>query len=215
MTKEKIGLSLIFIFVFSSLGMGLWLYEIVEIKKWAGLNWLSDQLYSPFIAALLAVFAFMTPFLVNKQLTLKNAIVSINIFYTVNIICFQIGKQLCYELYSRFWLLSGTSSDILLIPLIGLALFIFLGLSYWFVTNKFVKKNKKLNSFFITILLLLSIPLSLLTIQINSGFGSGTDWVDTVKMGYPIFWITMLLGFSGLIIARQPDINKIEKRNEH
>ena len=211
MTKEKIGLSLIFIFVFSSLGMGLWLYEIVEIKKWAGLNWLSDQLYSPFIAALLAVFAFITPFLVNKQLTLKNAIVSINIFYTVNIICFQIGKDLCYELYSRFWLLSGTSTHFLLIPFIGLALFIFLGLSYWFITHKLIKKNKKINVLFVTLLLLLSVPLSLLTIQVNSGFGSGTDWVDTVKMGYPIFWITMLLGFSGLLIARQPNIIEIIK----
>ncbi len=126
--------------------------------------------------------------------------------YSINVICFYLGKQLCYEMYSRFGWLSGTSTEIILIPFQGLALFIFLGLSYWLTAHKLLKKNKKINVFFITILLLLSIPLSLLTIQINSGFGSGTGWVDAVKMGYPVFWITMLLGLSGLLITRQTEL---------
>lgn len=211
MTTGRIWISLIIIFVFSILGLGLWLYEIVEIKTWFGLNWLSEPLYSPFLAALFAVFAFMTPFIVNKQLTIKKALVSISILYTINIICFQIGKQLCFEMYSRFFWFSETTSNTLLIPIKGLFLFIFLGFAYWLTTYKLIKENKKINLFFITVLLLLTIPLSLLTIQINTGFGSGTNWVDAVKMGYPIFWISMLLGFSGLIISKQPFLMKINK----
>lgn len=210
MITGRIWISLIIIFVFSILGLGLWLYEIVEIKTWFGLNWLSEPLYSPFLAALFSVFAFMTPFFVNKQLTIKKALVSIIILYTINIICFQIGKQLCFEIYNRFFWFSETTSTTLLIPVKGLFLFIFIGFAYWLTTHKLIKENKKINIFFITTLLLLTIPLSLLTIQINSGFGAGTGWVDAVKMGYPVFWISMLLGFSGLMIIRQPFLNKLD-----
>ncbi len=184
--------------------MGLWLYEIVEIKTWASLNWLSGQLYSPFLATLFSVFAFMTPFFISRQLTIKKTIICILIFYTTNIICFQIGEQICNAIYSKFWWLAGTATDLILIALMTLALFIFLGLSYRLTTHKLIKKNKKINVLFITMLLLLTIPLSWMTIYINTGFGHGTDWVDAVKMGYPIFWTTILLGLIGLIIARQP-----------
>lgn len=208
MITGRIWISLIIIFFFSILGLCFWLYEIVEIKTLFGLTWLSEPLYSPFLAALFSVFAFMTPFFVNKQLTIKKALVSIIILYTINIICFQIGKQLCFEMYSRFSWFSETTSTTLLIPVKGLFLFIFLSFAYWLTTHKLIKENKKINMVFITALLLLTIPLSLLTIQINSGFGSGTGWVDAVKMGYPVFWITMLLGLSGLMITRQPFLNK-------
>lgn len=211
MITVRIWISLIIIFVFSILGLGLWLYDIVEIKTWFGLNWLSEPLYSPFLAALFSVLAFMTPFFVNKQLTIKKALVSIIILYTINIICFQIGKQLCFEMYSRFFWFSETTSTTLLIPIKGVFLFIFLGFAYWLTTYKLIKENKKINIVFIMALLLLAIPLSLLTIQINPGFGSGTGWVDSVKMGYPIFWVSMLLGFSGLIISKQPFLMKINK----
>ena len=73
-------------------------------------------------------------------------------------------------------------------------------------THKLIKKNKKINVLFITLLLLLIIPLSLLTIQIYTGFGHGTDWIDAVKMGYPIFWTTMFLGLIGLIISSQKNL---------
>jgi hypothetical protein len=211
MTTRNLWTTTTITFILSTAGMSFWLYEILEIKGWYSLNWLSGQLYSPYIATLFSVFAFMTPFFINRQLTAKKTIICIIIFYMTNIICFQIGKQLCYTIYSKFWLLSSVTTDLILILLIALVLFIFIGLSYRLTTHRLIRKNKKINMLFITLLLLLSIPLSLLTIQINRGFGSGTDWVDAVKMGYPIFWTTMLLGLIGIIIARQPDLVTTDK----
>ena len=204
MRIEKNLISAILIFFLSSLGMALWLYEIVEIKTWNSLSWLNGQLYSPFLATLFSVFSFMTPFFINKKLTVKKAIIPFIIFFTINIICFQIGKFLCYKMNSKCWWLSnkGTINNTIVMILTALSLFIFLGFSYRLTTCKLMKMNKTINTFFITFLLLLAIPLSLLTIQINPGFGSGTDWVDAVKMGYPIFWISMLLGLIGIILAR-------------
>jgi hypothetical protein len=200
-TTRNIFTTVIIIFLLSAMGTSLWLYEILKIKGWYSLNWLNEQLYSPYIAALIAVVAFITPFIINKQPLTKKIIFAAILLYSVSIICFEVGKQLCYTLYCRFcfW----TTKDIILIFLISFMLFPFLGLFYWLVTHKFIKKNKKTNILFISLFLLSVIPLSLVTIKINTGFGNGTDWVDAVKMGYPIFWITMLLGFTGMVIAKQ------------
>ena len=195
------------IFFLSAVGMSMWLFEIFEIKGWYSLNWLSGQLYSPFIDALLAVVAFITPLITTKQTSTKNIILPIVILYTVNIICYLVGRQLCYTLYCRycFW----TTKEIALILIIAFILFVFLGVAYWFVTDKFISQNKKINILLITIFTLMTIPLSLFTIRIYSGLGTGSDWVDAVKMGYPVFWIIFVLGLSGIIIARQ--INYLSK----
>ncbi len=212
MAIRKILTSAIIIFFLASVGMALWLYEIAEIKTWCSLNWVREELYSPFFISLIPVLAFMTPFFVNRQLAALSSIISIIILYAANMICFLIGAQLCYEQYDKLFLLVLSSDEhyFIFATLKGFSLYLFLGFTYWLTTHTFLKKNKKINAFFITLLLVLTIPLSLLTIQINTGFGSGTDWVDAVKMGYPIFWTTMLLGLTGIIIARQPNISQTQ-----
>ena len=180
------------------------------MKGWYGLSWLTDQLYSPYIVVLIVIFSFFTPFIVSKQMATKTMIPSAIILYTVNMLCFELGKHLCYALYCRFCL--WKTKDIVLIFLIAFILFVLLGITYWLVTNKLIKKNKKINILLITLFAMFSIPLSLLTIKINTGFGTQSDWVDVVKMGYPIFWIIMALGFSAIIIARQRKIIQTQQK---
>ena len=204
MTTRNLWTATALIFLLSTIGMNLWLYEILKIKGRHSLNWLTGQVYSPYIATLIVVLAFMTPFITSRRVITKKTIFAIIILYAASIFCFEIGKQLCYALYCRFcfW----TTKDILLIFSIAFILFLFLGVVYWFVTNKLIKKNKKVNILFISFLAIEAIPLSLLTILINTGFGSQTGWVDTVKMGYPIFWTTMLFGLAGILIEKQKNI---------
>lgn len=201
MTTRNLSIAITIILILSTVGMSVWLFEILKIKGWYGLNWLSGQFYSPYIATLIAVFAFMTPFIFNKQTTTKKIILATIILYAVNMLCFEAGKHVCYTMYCSFcfW----TSKDSILLFTIATALFAFLGFAYWFVTNKLIKKIKKINMLMITLLALSVIPLSLLTIQVNTGFGTNTDWIDSVKMGYPIFWTTTALGLSGIRIAKQ------------
>jgi hypothetical protein len=195
MTIKNLLTAILIIFILSAVGMGLWLYEILKIKGWYSLTWLSEQLYSPFIATLFAVFAFMTPFVVCKQTTAKKIIFSTIILYVISILCFSVGKDLCYALYGRFYF--WKTQDIVLYLSTGIILFPSLGIIYWFVTNQFIKKNKKINMLFITIFIIGVIPISIFTIELNKGFSTQSGWVDVVKMGYPIFWITMALGLSG------------------
>lgn len=201
MTTRNFWISTALIIFLSLAGLGLWLYEIFKLKGWYSLNWLDGQLYSPYVATLMAVLAFMTPFIISKQVNAKKIILPAIILYVVSILYFEAGKKLCYALYCRFcfWAMK----ELIMIFSATFILFAFLSISFWLVTDKLIRRNKKINMLFIGIITFAAIPLSLLSIQLNPGFGSQTGWIDTVKMGYPIFWITLLLGFSGILIARQ------------
>ena len=200
-TVRNIVTSAIVSFILSVAGMALWLFEVIRIKGWHGLNWLHGHLYSPYVAALLAFFAFIVPFIAIKQVASVKMIFPVFLLYIVNIFCFEAGRQVCYALYGRYYF--WDTKELVLFLSFAFILYLFLALAYWFVANKLIKKNRKINILLIMLFTMLSIPLSLLAIRINTGFGMGVDWVDAVKMGYPIFWTTMALGLSGIIIASQ------------
>ena len=74
------------------------------------------------------------------------------------------------------------------------------------MSNVWMKKNKKANAIFIDLFALLTIPLSMISVKVIPGFGSGSDWIDAVKMGYPVFWMIASLGISGLMISKQKSV---------
>lgn len=204
MTTKQTLISFLTITFLSLLGTGLWLYEIVQIQTWHSLAWLYNQLYSPFIVTLLTVTSFLTAFIVTKTFTsIKKLIIALTLLYLVSGICYWTGKTLCYFIY-HFWAPLGyilVTTAFFAVAILGT-----LGFLYWLILQELIRTSKKANILLISFLAFLSLPLSLLTIQLFEGFGSGNHWEDAVKMGYPIFWITMLLGGAGIIIARQPKL---------
>ncbi len=65
----------------------------------------------------------------------------------------------------------------------------------------FINKRKRVPAYLLLLLAFLVTPfLSMVSIKIWPGFGTGTDWVDAVKMGYPVFWTTLTLGLTGFLI---------------
>jgi hypothetical protein len=201
-SKTVKALSIIFLLAFA--GNAIWLYEVVKIVGWQGLTWLNIRLYSPYFGCLLAACAYLVPFLISRRLNLKNIFISMIILFSTNLICFELGKGLCYSTFAHFPL-PGFSLPFKIYLLDSVLLYLFLGLIYKITTGKFIKKSWKVNMLFIALILVFANPLSIISIEINSGYGTGTSWIDAIKMGYPIFWTTILLGISGILIERQPD----------
>lgn len=201
---------MLFIFFLAIAGNCLWLYEIVMIKGWHGLNWISKGLlYSPYLITLSFVFAYIIPFIFTKYISIKKSFFIIFILYVISAFYFEVAVNVnCSFLFGRCpRTLFNSNRIFFLLFLPSIFILPFFGRIYWYITNRFIKKNKKSNRHIILILSLLTIPSSLLTIQMNSGYSSGKDWIDAIKMGYPIFWITMFIGLSGIIIACQSEID--------
>jgi hypothetical protein len=181
--------------------MGVWLFEIVAIKTWDSMAWLKHRLYSPLIIIPFTVWAYILPFYMERKVDLKGTLVPFVILCAIAVICFTIGKRLCFALYNNYDFDGLESYSILILS--AFALFALLGFTCWFVANLRMGNTRKRNTVFITLLLIFTVPLSLFTVQLIPGLGSGDDWIDAVKMGYPVFWITVFMGLSGIFISRQ------------
>ncbi|MCE3225726.1 MAG: hypothetical protein K0S32_277 [Bacteroidetes bacterium] len=203
MTSKRFIISLVLIFILSLTAWGIWIWEILYRPGWEGLNWLFVTLYSPYISLLIAAIACSVPFIGREQTVTTNILFSVLFFYIINLICFEAGKFVNFNIYRR-WFISG--SEALILSSIVVLIFPFLVLMYWMVIHKLLKKNKESNMPIILLFSLATFPLSNITIHINSGFGTGTNWVDIVKMGYPIFWMSFLMGTSSLMIAKQKEL---------
>ncbi len=193
--------ALLLVSVLAVISMGLWLLEIVVIKDWDSLRWLTERLYSPFIITPITVFSFIIPFILKEKITFKRSIMPFVILTLVAVVCFTLGKRLCFKIYEANYFDPMERYRILILS--AIALFLFLALTCWFVSNSFMGDNPMRNVVFITVLLVFTVPLSLFSVEIIPGLGTGDDWVDAVKMGYPVLWITFLMGVSGIFISRQ------------
>lgn len=182
----------------SFVAWGTWLYEIVEIIGWPYTKWLTHTIYSPYIITFFAAFGYSIPFLLTTTVKTGKILIVLFLLYIVNIAFFEVSRFLCYILYCRQCL----SSAIMLVFFITLAfsLFPLFGLVYWWITNKYIMPCKRRVIAIIAIFAFLMLPLSMVTIWLFPGLGTGTDWVDAVKMGYPVFWVIILLGISGIAV---------------
>lgn len=104
-TKRRSWLALLVVILFSLSATTVWLCEIVKIKGWHGLNWLSGTFYAPYIATFIAALSFLSPFLFIQKPRWPKIILAAAVLYLVNVLCYATGKRLCYALYCRycFW----------------------------------------------------------------------------------------------------------------
>jgi hypothetical protein len=185
---------LLYSILLSIAGMLLWQHEIYSIHFGEGLYWLNRNLITPYIITLFAVISFLLPFILRKGFRIINLIAAIIILYGISLFCFIAGKELNFIIYCRLcWC---TTSNLILLVLFGILIFVIFGFGYWITTCKLLQPIKKSGIILISALALCVIPLSLLTSKFFPLFNQ-TDWVNTVKSGFPVFWITFFLGVAG------------------
>lgn len=180
--------------------ISFWLFEIVVIKKWASLNWLKPPLYAPYAIALLTTIAYLAPIQLHYRASRFNWFTAVGGLYFFSLAEFYAGKQLCYALYSRYWII--TKIDFAIgCTAIGL-LFAGLAAACFFSSRQLSHEISYKPIFTNAILFICVIPLSLLSIKLIPGYGTSSGWIDAVKMGYPAFWITILLGVAAMRTIR-------------
>ncbi len=198
MTKEEIKQALIGILILAILAEALWLYEIVVKIGWTGLNWLKLDLYSPWGICTCAATAYTLPFIVKYKLIDSKVILTWLSFICLNIAVFYFGETVLKKLFSPLIaLLSfGESLKIRLFGLFAVSIFAF---GYYQMTNQLILKIRKQQVVLFILAVALMFILGNMTVFVLRGFGQGSSLVDAVKMGYPQFWVCILLGLSGIL----------------
>lgn len=185
----------------SLLANAIWLYEIAVMHDWHSLAWLYTPLYSPYIISLLPALAYVAGYravgLSNKYKS--RSLLIITLLYLINLGFYFTGKWYCYASFGRFGLLWVSVPFGIVICMV---IFLGLGFCYRFVTG-IIMQQAGLSLIIMAGLTLLVIPLSLATFILIPGLGGPGSFIDGVKMGYPVFWITFLIGLCGMLAARK------------
>ncbi|HNK97912.1 MAG TPA: hypothetical protein PKO19_07365 [Chitinophagales bacterium] len=208
--KKQYFIAIAVTFLLATLGMGLWLAEILFVKGWHGLQWLSGILYTPYFITMIAAIAFILPFAFVNRRSIKQLLIPALLIYFTNLVFYVIGTYLCYAVYYRFLIFNTRYLQNIYFDII--VYFTLFGFFYWLVTDRLIKRIKFINMLLISFAAALSVILSLATVAIIPGFGTGTDLIDAVKMGYNVFWIIFMLGISGWSIAvKKPMAQKLNQ----
>jgi hypothetical protein len=196
MNREERQIALKIIICLAILSQALWLLEITVRIGWKGLAWLNTDLVSPFLIGLFAALAYISPFWVRYRQIDARIILTVLTFYMINLSCYLLSDVLFKSMQVQ--------STFFLQVLRTLIFFIFIG-GYYYVTNELIMPVKKHLAALFLLCIIFMYVLSLISVFIIKGFGTGTQWVDALKMGYPQLWICLLLGFSGIYLVKNAE----------
>jgi len=175
------------------LSNALWLGELTQIVGWESMAWLAHLHYSVFIIALLAVVAYVMPFrLIHRTpwLQIGQAVLEI---YPATLIAFFLAKTILFSIHTRLY---GYFNFYIFVGLLILVVLL-ISFSIHLVTLKLMRRVRFTHGFYIAIGIVMTVPLSLATVRLIPGLNGDTSFVSAVKMGYPFFWIVILMGFLG------------------
>jgi hypothetical protein len=196
MNREERQLALKIIVSLAILSQALWLIEITVRIGWQGLAWLNSDLVSPFLIGLFAALAYMTPFWIRYRQIDARIILTVLTFYMINLSCYLLSDVLFKGLQTH---------STPLLQVLRLLIFIIFSGGYYYVTNELIMPIKKRFATLFVLCTFFMYLLSLVSVFILKGFGTGTQWIDAVKMGYPLLWICVLLGFSGIYLVKSAE----------
>ena len=179
------------------------MYEITQTIGWVSLAWLRQPLYAVFPIAGLVTFSFLLPVFLATRPSRWRAFACAAGVYAASLAGFYAGKEVVVSLYSA-WFVSDDGYHRYFAEVLGHGLFVHLLFAavLYACVRVFVRKIPWRYGLWIFLLFLCTLPLSLLTVYLLSGFGHQIGLVDAVKMGYPAFWTNITLGLAGLLTAK-------------
>lgn len=199
MTKIELKQSLLIILSLAITSSAIWLFEMTKIIGWSSLNWLQADLMSPYLICCLAAVCFMTPIVLKYRKIDSKIVLTLLSLALVNIIAFFLAEIFLKGAFNHLNILGEKSGFYAL----GALTFAGFAVSYYFITHHLIVNMPKLYIAIFATSEILMFILALITAYFIRGFGNNSYIADAVKMGYPQFWICILLGLSGVFILRK------------
>ena len=165
---------------------------------WVSLSWLKTGLISPYFICFCAATAYILPFVVkHKQLDSKVILTWLSII-CLNIAVFCFGDAVLKNLFSRFiiFLSFNANLKLRLFGLLGVGIFAY---GHYLITHHLIFNVRKQQAALFLLSVFLMFFLGVVTVFFIPGLGNSAGLADAVKMGYPQFWICILLGISGIL----------------
>jgi hypothetical protein len=199
MSKLELKKSLLIIVALAATSIAVWLYEMTKIIGWSSLNWLQADLMSPYLICCLAAICFMTPIVLKYQKIDSKIVLTFLTLSLINIIAFFFAETFFKGVLNRMNLFGDKTGFYAL----GGVTFVGFAASYYFVTHFLIVNMPRTYIAIFATAEILMFVLATITAFFIRGFGNNSYLADVIKMGYPQFWICILLGLSGIFILNK------------
>jgi hypothetical protein len=167
---------------------GLWLAEVCWLRGWRGLAWLSGFQWAAVpICLILMVVAGVV---VGKDAGWRARAAFVGAGAAVSLVAFVLARQATYELFAG-GLVPGSPSAGPLVELFVAWAGASVGLTM--LANRWLAPLRAWASALVAVALVAALPLAFATIQIVPALNGSTDFIHAVKMGYPVFWTSLLV----------------------
>jgi hypothetical protein len=196
MTKIELKQSFLIIFSLAIASVAIWLFEMTKVIGWSSLDWLEADLISPYLICCLAALCFMTPMVLKYQKIDGKIILTFLTLTMINIAAFFLAETVLKGVFSEMSFFTEKTG----IYALGVVTFIGFALGYYFVTHHLIVNMPRLYVFVFASSEILMFVLAIVTAYLGRFFGGQSYFSDVIKMGYPQFWICILLGLSGIFI---------------
>lgn len=213
MLQKKLILSVFAVIGLALASITLWLTELIVQNSWTDDSWLWSSQYAIFGIDLFATLAYLIPIRLLKGISRQRLIMPGLQLYFIGLITFFLGKSIIYSIFSPFGILELDSR---LLWAMLLTLMLTTTSSLYYLTRNHLYPVK---AAFVPLMIgvqLLAVILSVATTYFFlSEVFSLHNLVETVKLGIPFFYFTLLLGlFSIFCIRKLPFITEEERQEE-
>jgi hypothetical protein len=181
---------------------GLWIAEVIWLKGWAGLAWLSSFNWSFF--PICAVILATSSYLVAPRVGWRNRIAFVGLGFILAIAAVVAARWATFELFSE-----AMPSQLWVTPTIVLVMsWVIVAVGLSMLANRYLASLHIWTAPLLVVGLILVLPLSFATIRMLPALNGSTDELHSIKMGYPVFW-------AALIVPLALRIGRKTKRVQH
>ena len=166
---------------------GLWLAELLWMKGWAGVAWLSGFNWSA--VPICALIVVTTSYFVCARSERTERLVFVGVACAISISAFAIARYAAFELFAGGFPGRASFAAASIALIVGVAASAGLALT----ANRWLTPLHLWAGILVAVGLLLVLPLSFATIKVFPAFNGSTDQIHSIKMGYPVFWTALLI----------------------
>lgn len=181
----------------SSLSLGCWLLEVIVVKGWEGLNWLRGFPLAACPVCVCVSLSILIPVLREARPSARRAAAFIILATALSLTSFVITMN--WFLTMRWPGVHTSLAGIIISPILSVFLS---AVGLHLLTRALLFKISHLNIALIAVALLLVNALSFVTIQVIPSMHGHKDFIHAIKMGYPTFWVNILLAASTELALR-------------
>jgi hypothetical protein len=166
---------------------GLWFAELVWIKGWPGLAWLSGFNWSA--VPICALFAFLATIVVSAKRETSTRLAFFTIAAAISLASFALERQIAFHLFAGSFPGRSSFGFGILAILVGLVS----SLALTYAANRWLAPMHFWAGILVIFALLAVLPLSFATIRVFPALNGSVDQIHSIKMGYPVFWTSLLV----------------------